>query len=446
MSAALPAPPPGRPASPLPLRRLLRAVPPGTLAVGGGIVALGVSSYVFLVLSGRALGVERFATLSVLWVLVYTFGPGLFVPLEQEVGRAIAARRALGVGSAPLVALAGRFAVLSAGTVTLALLAASPLLLPRLLDGSVGLLAALLLAVWALCAAHLSRGVLAGSGRFGAYGTQLGAEGCVRVVLCVVLLVVGVSSVLPYGLLLGGSVVLAVALTLPALRGRSADGPPASPRELSTNLALLLTSSLLSQAIANAGPVVVRVFADDSEKAAAGQFLAGFVIARVPLFLFASVQAALLPRLSALAAAGRLADFRAALLRIAAAVGAVGSLGVLVAVVMGPELLQLFFGPDFVLGRTDMALLALGAGLFMQAVVLGQALIALGRHGATAAGWVAGAAGLAITTVLVDGTLARAEWGFVVATLTTTAVLLVLLRTPLHRPRAASPTAPGDRP
>ncbi|MCW2716026.1 MAG: hypothetical protein JWN88_3073 [Frankiales bacterium] len=424
-------------------RRALNAVPPGTLAVGAGVVALGISAYAFLAMSGRALGPERFATLSVLWVLVYTFGPGLFVPLEQEVGRAVAARRAAGTGSGPLVALAARFAVVSAIAVSLALLVAAPFVVPALLDGSVGIFLALLLAVWALCAAHLSRGVLSGTGRFGAYGLQLGAEATSRVLLCALLLLASVATVLPYGLLLGGAVAAGVLLTLPRIRGWSTDGPPASVRELSSNLALLLTASLLSQAIANAGPVVVRIFAAESEKAAAGQFLAGFVVARVPLFLFASVQAALLPRLSSLAATGRKREFRTALLRIVAVVTVVGAAGVAAALAVGPELLRLFFGPDFALGRTDMALLALGSAFFMQAAVLGQALVALGRHAGAAAGWVLGAAALVLTTFVVDGTLARAEWGFVVSTLVTAATLLVLLRAPLKGAAATSPLVRG---
>ena len=38
-----------------------------------------------------------------LWVIVFTLAPGLFQPLEQEVGRALAHRRAQGIGGGPLV-------------------------------------------------------------------------------------------------------------------------------------------------------------------------------------------------------------------------------------------------------------------------------------------------------------------------------------------------------
>ena len=73
------------------VRRL--PLPAGVVGVGGGLVVLGVCSYAFLALAGRALSPADFATLSVLWALVYTVGPGLFLPLEQEVARALADRR-----------------------------------------------------------------------------------------------------------------------------------------------------------------------------------------------------------------------------------------------------------------------------------------------------------------------------------------------------------------
>ena len=56
----------------------------------------------------------------------------------------------------------------------------------------------------------------------------------------------------------------------------------------------------------------------EAEKDAAGRFLPGLVIARIPLFLFQAVQAALLPKLSALAGAGLHGSFRKGLWRLLA--------------------------------------------------------------------------------------------------------------------------------
>ena len=73
-------------------------LPEGTFAVGVGLLVAGVTACGFLVVSARALGKTEYAPLSVLWSLVFLAGPGFFLPLEQEVSRALAARRARGEG------------------------------------------------------------------------------------------------------------------------------------------------------------------------------------------------------------------------------------------------------------------------------------------------------------------------------------------------------------
>src|SRR5260221_3575239 len=103
--------------------------PEGTLAVGAGLIVSGITSYGFLAISARALGPERYAPLGVLWALTYVVCRGVFLPLEQEVGRALSSRRAKGLGGGPLIhraALAGGVAAV----VLIALTAASSPLSP----------------------------------------------------------------------------------------------------------------------------------------------------------------------------------------------------------------------------------------------------------------------------------------------------------------------------
>ena len=57
----------------------------------------------FLTASGRALGPDRFTQISVLWAVLFLVGNGLYIPVEQELGRSIAARRARGIGYGSLV-------------------------------------------------------------------------------------------------------------------------------------------------------------------------------------------------------------------------------------------------------------------------------------------------------------------------------------------------------
>src|SRR5438132_14357596 len=78
-------------------------LPEGTWAIGAGLIVVGLSAYGFQILAAKRLSDADYNSLNVLWALVFVFSPGLFQPLEQEVGRALSARRARGQGGAPLV-------------------------------------------------------------------------------------------------------------------------------------------------------------------------------------------------------------------------------------------------------------------------------------------------------------------------------------------------------
>ena len=81
---------------------------------------------------------------------------------------------------------------------------------------------------------YIVRGTLAGNGRFGPYGTMLGAEGIIRLIVTVALVIVGSRTLGPYGLVL---VLPPVAAMLIALRGQKRllePGPTAPYSELSS--------------------------------------------------------------------------------------------------------------------------------------------------------------------------------------------------------------------
>ena len=70
-------------------------------------------------------------------------------------------------------------------------------------------------------------------------------------------------------------------------------------------------------------------------------FSYGVLLARIPLFLFQAVQAALLPRLSRLAARGEIEEFRAGLRRLLLIVViAVGVVGIAGAFILGPWVIE----------------------------------------------------------------------------------------------------------
>lgn len=417
--------------------RAANPLPEGTLSVGAGLVVNGIGAYAFLALSARQLGPEEFSPLSVLWALAFLAAPGLFLPLEQEVSRAVASRRARGEGALPVV----RHAALIGGgllaVVVLASVVTSGWLLERLFDDQVLLLAGFVLALVGYCGAHLVRGLLSGNGCFADYAVYFGTEGLLRAGIGVGFLVVGVSAAGWYGLTVGIVPFVALAAALARPRQLLRPGPPSRAGELTTALGALLAASTFTALLLNAGPIAVELLATESESDEAGRFLAGLVIARVPLFLFQAVQASLLPRLALYAGGRHWVELAAALRRLVVAVVALGASATVVAWAIGPEVVRLFFGDEFALGHRDLALLALSSGTFMVAVALGQALIALGSAGRMALGWAAGVVAFAVVTALGDDLYLRVQLGLVAGTAVVAATLAGLVRARLSTELAA---------
>lgn len=387
--AIVPAPAPERPGKAAG-RVAGRVADPATvsrnsLTVGAGLVLLGVSATVYLVLSARAVGPREFASLSTLWTLVYTFGIGAFLPFEQELGRAVARRTVLGQGAGPVAARTAVVAGVVLVTLLVALGVAAPLFVDRLFGGQSALLIALAVAMVAMAAQYLTRGLFSGTGRFGWYSAQLGLEGLVRIGGCLALFVVGVHTAGPYAWVLAAAPMASLMLTVPGAGRGLRSGPPARWAEVSVNLGWLLISAICAQAVANAAMVALQLLAPHSDTA--GRFLAAFVIARIPLFLFQAVQATLIPGLARALAARDHARFRRELSRVLLVTGLVGAAGVAGAAALGPWALRLAFGPAFDLGRLDIVVLALSTGLYMLALVFQAGLVAMERHRVNAAGW-----------------------------------------------------------
>lgn len=440
--------PRGRYVRPIAARDLLQTLrersplPPGAGPMGVALGIAGASSYGFLVVSARALGKDGYAPLSVLWALTLLTGPGLFLAVEQEVARALAERRSRGEGGRPVVAHAARLALGLLGVLLVLGVALRSVLLDRLLSGHGILLVALLASLAAACAAHLARGVLSGVGRFDGYARIIGGESLVRFVAALGLVAVGVDTVGPYGLAVAAGPMVAVAVALRGQRGLLEDGPPAAWSEVTTALAWLLLGSVLSVGLVNAGPLAIELLASEVEEAEAGRFLAGLVMARVPLFLFQAVQVSVLPRLSALAGEGRTVELRQGLGRLLLLVSGVALVGVAGAAVVGPQVVRLLFGAEFELSHRTMGLLALGSGAFMVASLLSQAAIALGGHRNMALGWLVGMAALVLATaVSSDDLFLRVELGGAAGCLAALAAQGLVVR---DRLRHGATVEPGD--
>ena len=149
------------------LRAPLNMLPPGTVSVGAGLMVLGAGMYVHLAVAGHSLPASGMAAVSVLWSLVFLLGLGVFLPVEQELIRLVAARTAVGEGMIPVVR---RFCALSAVVLAVILvpLAVAAGRWPACCSAAdTAMVAELASACAAMAVTTVSRGVLAGRGAFG---------------------------------------------------------------------------------------------------------------------------------------------------------------------------------------------------------------------------------------------------------------------------------------
>ncbi len=415
-------------------------VPEGTYAVGLGLLISGITAYGFQILAFKGLTKPEYAALNGLWILVFVVAPGFFLPLEQEVGRAVADRRSRDHGGGPVVKKAARAGAILAGS----LMAFSVIgalafgLTERLFHGQEVLLVCFVIALGTYAVQHITRGTLSGNGRFGPYGMILGAEGVFRIIPVIVVYALGVDNLLWYGLALAVPPLLASLVAIRGEHGLMAPGPDAEWSELSTNLTLLFLGSLAAQALSYAAALGVVVLAQGKrERNEAADFIVGFFIARIPILLFQAIQAALLPKLAALSGAGKYDDFRSGLKKLVMIVVGVGLLGIVAGATIGPLVGQILFGDKFNLSNQDLTLLFVGSAAFILALTLAQALIALLGHGRALVAWTVG-------LVLCVGVMGlgshdlflRAELGYLVGCLAAAVMMAVFLVTRL---RSATP-------
>jgi O-antigen/teichoic acid export membrane protein len=407
-------------------------LPEGTLPVGAALLVAGFATYAFFRVGTNALGgAEEFAPISALWFATFSLAPGIFLPLEQELGRALAHRRARGEGGRPVV---GRVSALGAGLASIVLIGIvllSPIITSAYFDGDWVMVIALATAFVAYAPAHIARGNSSGTGRFNSYAIIMGSDGVVRIALCLILAAIGISSAGPYAFAVALAPLVAVG-TL-ATRGafRTSPGPEASWQEVTPNLGWLLVGSVFSAALLNAGVVAANLLADDSEKELVTQFAYGVLLARVPLFMFQAVQAALLPRLSRLAARNEYDEFKSGFKRLTWLVVIVGVVGTVGAFVLGPWVIELVYDADLT-GKT-LAMLALSSACYMMALATAQAVIALRGHALVAGGWALGFVTFVFFTWIGgDELFRRIEIGLLASSIVAMAYFGLALRSRLH--------------
>jgi O-antigen/teichoic acid export membrane protein len=402
------------------------------LYLGGGLALVGAAGYAFVALTGHTLPPADAAAAASLYLLVNIIGPGIFAALEQETSRSVSAEIAAGRDPRPVTRNASILAGALLVGVVAVLLAISPVLTNKALAGKWGLFAAVLLSVVTSAAVYAVRGLVGGRQRFTGYAATLGAEGVARIVPCIVIAASGAPNAVTFAIAFAAGSAFGALAGLPWLR-RPVELPevrkstaPASAGRMARALSFLVGGTLLMLLAMNLAPIVVtpRLGADAATAAA---FASAFVLARVPLFLFAPVQAVLLPSLTRAATRGELGVVRARLRAILLAVAAIGLAGVLASFTVGPWAVQVLFGAEVRLSGAVVGLLGVSTVGLMVAQVLQPGLVALGRHKIVTLAWAAGTVALVALLALPGDPLRAGVAGQLVASALVVAVMLTSL-------------------
>jgi O-antigen/teichoic acid export membrane protein len=309
-----------------------------------------------------------------------------------------------------------------------------------LLGGEPQLVAALVVGLAGYAACFVARGALSGSGHLVRYGLLLAIESAFRLGGCVILALQGSTSVPMYGWLFG--VAPWVALASVAV-GRRRPRPVSDSLErgeaLARPLGWLLAGSLATQVLIGAGPVTAQLLDPGGDQARVGALLAALVLVRVPVLLFTAVQASMLPLMSAHVAAERDRAFVGLVTRTLVIMGGLTIITTVGCAILGPSVLRMFFGSDYVVTWTAFLLMGVSVGIFLAAVVLGQAVLALGSHRHMAIGWMLGVSGLAAGLILGGhDIITRATVGLLVGATIAATVHAAFLAVRMSRWRAAN--------
>ena len=266
------------------------------LVVAQGVLGLG--SYAMLVAAGRSMDATGFAAFAVFWSVVFSFGLGLFGPLELMLLRLAALRRA-SADHVEIPRLVGWY-------LWVGLIAASgaAIFLYGSLDGSregAALMAAAGFGYFLLLRTlAIQRGVSAGRGDYPRYARQVGTDGATRLVLAAALLLAGVAWAGVWAAAVG-----AAGLAGALAARRQAIGPvpddPGSPdaadaRQSLRDVLTLTAGTTLSVILANSLPTAAVALG--SSGAALAGFSAVVLVSRIPLFFSGLGQAIVVPRVA----------------------------------------------------------------------------------------------------------------------------------------------------
>jgi lipopolysaccharide/colanic/teichoic acid biosynthesis glycosyltransferase len=364
----------------------------GTAYVVWGSAVAGIAAYAYQLMGGRVLGAEDFAPVSVLLTIHFLTFIVIMLPIEQYVVRRLTIDPSRSGLPRSVYTLAATTVLIAT---IIALIGADDFL-----NGDRRFVVFTLLTVSTHFIFADARGHLAGQRRFRSYGLASGAASLLRLVVAIGVTIVRPSaSGFALALIVGPLIVL---LWRPFTSGGAApDSPPgdivaAAPADQSAGsgeglLGGLVLAAAASQALLLAGPILVGALGGSEVEVSVA--FAAFTLGRAPLVFGYNLLARVLPPFTRMAIAGEtkeLVSWARGLAFAGAALSVVaGALGWW----LGPWVVRVAFGEDFIAGNLETSLIAAGVVFAGAGLFVGQILVAGARTGRLAFAWFAGLIG-----------------------------------------------------
>ncbi|MDQ3631228.1 MAG: hypothetical protein M3417_08200, partial [Actinomycetota bacterium] len=346
----------------------------GARILSVGIATTGLVTFAYFSLAAHHLSDDDYGRISLLWSILFITISVIYRPVEQLLSRTIAERRARGrLDAHPL----RRPVLIQAAFAALFLLGVFALrgTLEEALGGS-ALFWVLVGSALAYAASYFARGYCGGHGWFGLYGGLVFFEALARVCFPLAAVLGLASGQMWVGLGILAAPVASLAVVPLALRRHAARAPDAvaqaRPEQAGGDGRFAVAVAgigLGEQALLNVAVLLVPA------GAAAGIVFNAFLITRVPLQLFQSVQTSLLPHLAGLEVTEGAAAFSRAIRTTLLAVAGFALAVALGLLILGPLALELLLDKPGYSGL-GLAAVALGMGAHLAAASLNQAALA----------------------------------------------------------------------
>ena len=369
-----------------------------TVVMVVGAVIGGLSAYLFHALGGRSLGADAYAPIGVMWTGAFIAVAVVYIPLEQWVTRETAR------GRNPLAG--GRRLLLTVVTLATACSALVTGLTVSSLTGEVGIhVVQMLVLMGGYGCFWIGKGMLQGTGRYAQVGWMLCGEGLVRLaVQWVVLATEGGTIGLGWAMAAAPWVVFLFGFW----SGVRSD-PPSSAGAVFVNKYVI--GALASHLLVAAAPLAVTYLGGTAAQVSLVFIV--FLLFWAPLTLMYSLQGRILPPLVRMISQGEGESLRKLGRRLRLGTVTVALPAALVGYIVGPQLVRLLMGSNFVPAAVVTALVASGTTMAAGVQLLGQILVAGSRTGHLATAWICGlVAAVLVTWLTSSGPVLAVAAGF----------------------------------